>query len=73
MSANTPQIVTNSTEQALPVKRRAYTIKEVCRDFNVSPATLYRMKSAGQIKIIKIGGAYRILEEDLVKLEKGEA
>ena len=73
MSANTPEIVTCSTEKPLPVKRRAYSIKEVCRDFNVSPATLYRMKAAGQIKIIKVGGASRILEEDLVKLEKGGA
>jgi excisionase family DNA binding protein len=61
------------TEQALPLKRRAYSIKEVCRAFNISPATLYRMKTAGQIKLIKVGGATRILEEDLVKLEQGVA
>ena len=31
------------------------------------------MKAAGQIKLIKVGGATRILEEDLIKLEQGVA
>ena len=56
-----------------PTKRRAFTIKEVCYAYNISPATLYRMKAAGQINMIKVGGASRILEEDLVKLEQGVA
>ena len=55
------------------VKRRAFTIKEVCYAYKISAATLYRMKAAGQINIIKVGGASRILEEDIVKLEKGGA
>ncbi len=56
-----------------PVSRRAYKLNDVCRDYDVSRSTLYRLDAAGRIKIIKIGGASRILEEDLVKLEKGGA
>ena len=59
-------------EQEAPVKRRAHKIQKVCQDYDVSPATIYRMRDRGEIRIIKVGGASRILEEDLIKLEKRE-
>jgi excisionase family DNA binding protein len=73
MPHTTSQTTDDNSATALPVKRRAYTIKEVCREYDISAATIYRMRDRGLIRIIKIGGASRILEEDLLKLEKGVA
>lgn len=45
-----------------------YTINEFCRMFNISRKTLYRWKTEGIVKTIKVKGKSLISEVEITKL-----
>ena len=46
---------------------RFYTTEEVAEIFKMHPKTIRRMCKNGEIRAMKLGGEYRISEEDLKK------
>lgn len=42
------------------VERRFISVRNLAREFSISPATIYRLLKAGKIKAVKIGAATRV-------------
>lgn len=49
-----------------------YTTKEAAQIFKCNVETIRRMIRKGEIKTIKIGNDYRIPEEEVERLKRGE-
>ena len=45
-----------------------FTISEVARQFKLSPITIRRLISRGEIAAIKIGGSYRIRADEVRRM-----
>lgn len=51
-----------------PTKQFAYTIDESCRILRTSRTTLYRLETAGKIKISKVGGRKLITHKEIERV-----
>lgn len=49
-----------------------YTTKEVAEIFKWHEETVRRKIASGEIKAVKLGKAYRISEEEIERLKRGE-
>ncbi len=49
-----------------------YTIKEVAEMFKCNPETIKRQIYKGKIKAIKIGKVWRITQEEIDRIKRGE-
>ena len=49
-----------------------YSPEEIGEQFNVKPGTVRKWIREGKLKALKLGGLYRVSEENLQKFIKGE-
>ena len=49
------------------VMGRFLTVAEVARQLRVSNMTVYRLVKSGQLRAVRVGRGYRLLEEDVRK------
>ena len=51
---------------------KLYTLKEVSEIVQMNIITIYRHRKEAKLKTVKIGGEYRVTEEQLQEYLKGE-
>jgi excisionase family DNA binding protein len=56
-----------SGAESPPVMGRFLTVAEVARQLRVSNMTVYRLVKSGQLRAVRVGRGYRLLEEDVRK------
>jgi excisionase family DNA binding protein len=56
-----------SGAESSPVMGRFLTVAEVARQLRVSNMTVYRLVKSGQLRAVRVGRGYRLLEEDVRK------
>lgn len=49
-----------------------YTVRQVAAIFNCNPETVKRHIYKGKIKAIKFGGEWRISEQEVERIKRGE-
>jgi excisionase family DNA binding protein len=62
--SDTPE---GSTETQTLLGRRFLTVAEVARQLRVSNMTVYRLIKAGDLRAVRVGRGYRLLEDDVRK------
>lgn len=54
-----------------PIEIRLYGLQEIAEALNVTRRTLYNYLKQGKLKAVKIGGEWRVTEENLMSFLNG--